>query len=130
MSSVEEDVELISKEALGIYLKRGSTVIDGKDEESPLQLQSVDLEPAESYVKKVRADVTRSKANAAIWVTVILAVGMVVSLPIYLIAILLVENEQNQLVAQVFGEWYRTVSPILAAAVGALLGVSLATAEK
>jgi glycerol uptake facilitator-like aquaporin len=110
-----DDETTVDVEPLGEYVK---------------SMQEVSLESEEAYVRRVTADVTRSKATAAIWVTIILSVGLVVSLPFYALTVIFIEPDRTEVVANVFGEWYRVVSPVLAAAVGALLGVSLASSSK
>ncbi len=90
----------------------------------------VGLEAEDVYIRRVKAEVTRSKATAAIWVTVILTIGLVLSLPCYVVTVLCIESAKIEVVASVFAEWYRVVTPILAAAVGALLGVSLSSSSE
>lgn len=90
----------------------------------------VGLEREDVYVRRVGAEIKRSKATAAIWVTMTLAGGIVAALPCYLLAVVSVEPDRLEPISMVFTEWFRAVTPILGAAVGALVGVSIVNSNK
>jgi hypothetical protein len=86
----------------------------------------VGLEATNSYLRRARADVHRSKAKAANWVALILVFGLVLSLPFYVIAIGLFTSETGAAhIERIFLKWYDVVSPLVGAVVGALFGLSL-----
>ncbi len=85
----------------------------------------VDLEATDAYVKRARADVHRSKARAANWVALILVLGLVLSLPFYVVAIASLSSEPTSThIERIFLKWYDVVSPLVGAVVGALFGLS------
>ena len=90
----------------------------------------VDLEPQTSYLQRAKVAMNMSKTRAANWVAIILVVGLVLSLPLSVFAMLKVDAEQAKLIESVFDRWYDVVAPVLGAVVGALFGISIAGRQK
>jgi hypothetical protein len=94
-------------------------------EEANIHGGQVDVEPTDAYVKRARADVHRSKARAANWVALILVLGLVLSLPFYVVAIASLSSEPTAThIERIFLKWYDVVSPLVGAVIGALFGLS------
>ena len=86
----------------------------------------VDLEETDPYLKRVVADMRRSRARTADRVAIILVSAVVLSLPLYVIAVALAGTVDEDDLARIFGKWYDVVSPLLGAAIGALFGIAIA----
>ena len=86
----------------------------------------VDLESPGQYMERARADVHRSKAKAANVVAYILVTGLVLSLPLCLLAVGLAGGQIGENTAAVFTKWYDVVAPLLGAVIGAMYGMSIA----
>jgi hypothetical protein len=86
----------------------------------------VDLEPTDAYIRRTKADVHRSKAQAANRVALVLVLGLVLSLPLYIVMIGLFPSEVTTAhFERVFIKWYDVMSPLVGAVIGALFGLSL-----
>lgn len=88
---------------------------------SPLNLEQTD-----PYLKRVVADMRRSRSHTADRVAIILVSAVVLSLPLYVIAVALVGTVDEDDLTRIFGKWYDVVSPLLGAAIGALFGIAIA----
>lgn len=94
-------------------------------EAANVQGGEVDLEATDVYLKRAKADVHRSKARAANSVALILVLGLVLSLPFYVLAIASVSSEATAThLERIFVKWYDVVSPLVGAVVGALFGLT------
>src|SRR5713101_1879162 len=94
-------------------------------EAANVQGREVDLEATDAYVKRAKADVHRSKARSANWVSLILVLGLVLSLPFYVVAIASFPSEPTPThIERIFLKWYDVVSPLVGAVIGALFGLS------
>ena len=71
------------------------------------------LEPIDVYVRRVKAEIRLSKARAANTVAYILVGGVVLSLPLFLVAALWVNKDSAEVVANVFEKWYDVVAPLV-----------------
>jgi hypothetical protein len=88
---------------------------------------TVGLEHVDSYVKRTKAAIGLSKAKAANVIAYILLGGLVVSLPLYIVALAIMPTGSYEQLALVFGKWYDVVAPLAGAIIGALFGMSLAS---
>ena len=87
----------------------------------------VDLEGTDVYLRRAKADVHRSKAQAANRIALVLVFGLVISLPFYVVAVGLFQSEATAThIERIFMKWYDVVSPLVGAVVGALFGLSFA----
>lgn len=87
---------------------------------------AVGLEHIDNYVRRTKADIVLSKAKAANIISYILLGGLVLSLPLYIIAIAIMPIEHAPQLASVFGKWYDVVAPLAGAVIGGLFGMSIA----
>lgn len=85
---------------------------------SPDEEIRLDTEPLEEFLKRTPALIERQKARTANLVALLLVIGVLASLPIYLLTVLTIP-ESASLVQPVFDKWYALVSPLAGAAVGA-----------
>lgn len=68
--------------------QRSIVDLESADEYAGQQSASqVELEPIDIYFRKARADAHRAKARTANWVALILVLGLVLSLPFYVMAV-------------------------------------------
>jgi len=85
----------------------------------------VDLEPTEDYYRRCTTDrIRRDKARTANLLAIILIVGVVLSLPMYLLSIWIAPEGADRFVV-VFEKWYAIVSPLAGTALGAYYGSRL-----
>jgi hypothetical protein len=85
----------------------------------------VDLEATDAYLRRAKADVHRSKARAANSVALILVLGLIVSLPFYVLALSVFPSEvAGAHLERIFMKWYDVVSPLVGAVIGALFGLT------
>ena len=96
----------------------------------PLENGMLQLEPVDSYVKRVTADIKLSKAKAANWIGYILVLGVVTSLYLYVWAVMNSERDVAEQLERVFFKWYDVVAPLLGAVIGAMFGMSIASRQK
>lgn len=86
----------------------------------------VDLEATDAYLTQVKAEVHRSKARAANWVALILVLGLVISLPLNVVAMAMICGEGTAThLDRVFQRWYDILAPLVGAVVGYLFGISV-----
>lgn len=108
----------------------GNDGLDAGHEQLELQPMAagsqVDLEETDPYLKRVSAKIRESRARTADHVAIILVSAVVLSLPLYVIAIALVGTVDEGDLTRIFGKWYDVVSPLLGAAIGALFGIAIA----
>ncbi|MCI0743220.1 MAG: hypothetical protein L0Y72_29690 [Gemmataceae bacterium] len=78
----------------------------------------LDLDRVESYLSQTPAVIERGRARTANLVALLLITGLLISLPLYMAAIL-VNPDASQVLASVFDKWYAIVSPLAGAAIGA-----------
>lgn len=90
----------------------------------------VELEATDRYLKRVVADIRRSRARTADRVAMTLVIAVVGSLPLYVLAIALVGSIDEDDLTRIFGKWYDVVSPLLGAAIGALFGIAIANPNR
>jgi len=88
------------------------------------------LEPVDAYVKRVKARINLSNAQAANVAAYMLVGGVVLSLPLYVLAVVLVTRESSGEIATVFTKWYDVVAPLAGAVIGALFGMRVASRER
>jgi|GEM_PF-3530539 hypothetical protein len=96
----------------------------------PAQNGILQLEPVDSYVKRVTANIKLSKAKAANWIGYTLVFGVVSSLYLYVWAVMASERDVSEQLATVFSKWYDVVGPLLGAVIGALFGMSIASRQQ
>jgi hypothetical protein len=85
----------------------------------------VDLEATDVYLRRAKADVHRSKARAANRVALILVLGLVLSLPFYIVVIASLPSEATTThLERIVLRWYDVVSPLVGAVIGALFGLT------
>lgn len=70
----------------------------------------IDLEETDPYLKRVVADMRRSRARAADLVAIILVSAVVLSLPLFVVAIALVGTVDENDLTRIFGRWYCVAS--------------------
>jgi hypothetical protein len=87
------------------------------------------LETKDNYIEKVSAEISKAKSSAANVVTIILACSVALLPYAHVASQALLPAETAEVVSTSLGEWLRIVGPILGTAIGALLGVSLATSK-
>ena len=92
------------------------------------------LEPVDSYVKRVKATISLSKARAANLVAYIMVIGVVSALPIYAVLYVILatsgHSDSTGELGAVFTKWFDVVGPLLGAVIGALFGLSVAARQK
>jgi hypothetical protein len=94
-------------------------------QDTPNQGGEVDLEPTDAYLRQVKAEVHRSKARTANWVALILVLGLVISLPLNVLATAWISAESTAThLDRVFQRWYDIFAPLVGAVVGYLFGMS------
>jgi hypothetical protein len=86
----------------------------------------VGLEHVDAYVKRVKAKINLSRAQAANVVAYMLVGGFVLSLPLYACSVALMTAEHGDRVATVFTRWYDVIAPLVGAVIGGLFGMSIA----
>jgi hypothetical protein len=93
--------------------------------ETPHDGGEVDLEATDSYLSQAKADVHRSKARAANWVALILVFGLVLSLPLNVLAMASISGEGTIThLDGAFQRWYDILAPLVGAVVGYLFGLT------
>jgi ABC-type spermidine/putrescine transport system permease subunit II len=91
----------------------------------------MDLEATDAYLKRAKADAHRSKTRAANWVALILVLGLVMSLPVYVIALAsLSADTASTNLDRIFLKWYDVVSPLVGAVIGALFGLTFSERDR
>jgi len=78
----------------------------------------LDVDRVEDYLRQTPALIERRRAWTANLVAILLVVGLLISLPLYMIA-LMVKPDAGVPLASVFEKWYAVVSPLAGAAIGA-----------
>jgi hypothetical protein len=78
----------------------------------------LDVERVQSFLRQTPAVIERDRARTANLVALLLVSGVLISLPVYMIA-LLVRPDAAASLATVFERWYAIVSPLAGAALGA-----------
>jgi hypothetical protein len=85
----------------------------------------VDLEATAAYMKRAKADIHRSKAQAANRIALILVLGLVLGFPFYVLAIGIFQSEAAAThLERVFLRMYDVIGPLVGAVIGALFGLS------
>lgn len=88
--------------------------------------KEVDLEATDAYLRRAKADAQRLKARATNWIALILVIGLVLSLPLQVVAVAWFPGEAKvSQLEHVFERWYDVLTPLVAAVVGALFGLGL-----
>jgi hypothetical protein len=77
----------------------------------------LDVDHVESYFRQTSAVIDRGRAWTANLVAILLVAGLLLSLPLYILALLVKPEAATQL-AVVFERWYAVVSPLAGAAIG------------
>jgi hypothetical protein len=86
----------------------------------------VGLEPTDDYLRRVKAEVHRAKAQAANRVALILVLALVLYFPIYILAVSFLPAEPTAThLERVFLKSYDVLSPLVGMVIGALFGLSL-----
>src|SRR5437762_376719 len=78
----------------------------------------LDLDPVEGFLSQTPAVIERGRARTANLVAILLVIGLLISLPLYMVALLCKPDAAQSLTA-VFDKWYAVVSPLAGAALGA-----------
>jgi hypothetical protein len=78
----------------------------------------LDVDKVEGYLTQTPAFIERGRARTANLVALLMVIGLLVSLPLYLLAVFLKPDAASAL-ASVFDKWYSIVSPLAGAAIGA-----------
>jgi hypothetical protein len=90
--------------------------------QEPVESIQVDLESTEQFYRHDISEVIRrDKARTANLLAMVLVVGVVLSLPLYFVAVWLVPDGGDRL-AVVFDKWYAIISPLTGTAIGAYYG--------
>lgn len=82
----------------------------------------IDLESTEQFYRHdIPALIRRDKARTANKLAMVLVVGVVLSLPLYLVSVWLAPDGADRF-AIVFEKWYAIISPLAGTAIGAYYG--------
>jgi hypothetical protein len=82
----------------------------------------MDFEPSERYYRQgIPALIKHARARTANLVALVLVVGLVLSLPAFLVAVL-VKPESLEVTQAIFEKWFSVVGPIVGTAIGAYYG--------
>ena len=98
----------------------------GVEMRSPKAVSPLDLEPIKPYLKRVAADIRRSRARTANRVAMTLVYAIVGSLPLYVVAAAVVGSADVDTLTRIFDKWYSIVSPLVGTAIGTLFGIAIA----
>jgi hypothetical protein len=94
--------------------------------ELPVDTRPMNEENTSDYIKRVQATIGVTKARTANVVAYILLGGVVLSLPIYVVALAVLPVGHSEQLATVFAKWYDVVAPLAGAVIGGLFGLSIA----
>jgi hypothetical protein len=112
------DRDVIQIESAEDYLRRVELPIDNTP---PLNEENVS-----DYIKRAQATIGMTKARTANSIAYILLGGVVLSLPVYVVAIAVLPTGHYEQLASVFSKWYDVVAPLAGAVIGGLFGLSVA----
>jgi hypothetical protein len=116
MAAVDRDA--IEIEPATDYLRRADFP---EDNTRPLNEENTS-----DYIQRVQATIGVTKARTANVVAYILLGGVVLSLPVYVVAITVLPVGHYEQLATVFGKWYDVVAPLAGAVIGGLFGLTIA----
>jgi hypothetical protein len=89
----------------------------------------VDIEPTDaSYLRSVHFRILRDREKTANLVALVLVWGVVLSLPVYLMVVL-IRPDQSDKVSPIFDKWYTVISPLVGAAIGAYYGTRISQGD-
>ncbi len=98
--------------------------------QEPGESFQVDLESTEQFYRHDLSElIRRDKARTANLLAMVLVVGVVLSLPLYLLSVWLVPEGGDRL-AVVFDKWYSIISPLAGTAIGAYYGARFERASR
>jgi len=81
----------------------------------------IDLEESDRYLRQVPAQIQHERARTANLVAIVLVFGVVLSLPVYLVAAW-IKPDQIEASRAIFDKWYAIVGPLVGTAIGAYYG--------
>jgi hypothetical protein len=94
-------------------------------QQTPTNGNQVDLEATDSYLSQAKAEVHRSKARTANVVATVLVLGLVLSLPLHVLAMASSSTEATVThLDRAFQRWYDILAPLVGAVIGYLFGLS------